>query len=198
MVVFCYTERMIIGIDEVGRGCWAGPLVAAAVGLKANHGIDGLNDSKKLSALSRIQLAQEIQGSTSIIGVGWVWPREINKIGLTESVRLAMQRAVNEITVTKEQIIIDGNINYLQYIPNTKAVIKADGSVASVSAASIIAKVARDAYMIKIAEKYPHYGFERHVGYGTKRHIEALRLHGVLPIHRTNYKPIKQLLVGSP
>lgn len=185
---------MIIGIDEVGRGCWAGPLVAAAVGFDKTVQIQGLMDSKLLTAKKRVALAVQIEELTPYIGIGWVWPREINKLGLTESVRLAMQRAVDELEVVGECIIIDGSINYLSHLPNTEAVIKADGSVQAVSAASVIAKIARDAYMTKVASKYPDFGFERHVGYGTKQHIKALRTHGVTSIHRINYKPIKKLL----
>ncbi len=185
---------MIIGIDEVGRGCWAGPLVAAAVGFEDEVAIAELTDSKLLTAKKRQKLVGEIQAATTHIGIGWVWPREINVVGLTESVRLAMQRAVDQIKVQGSKVIIDGNYNYLPHIEGSEAVIKADGSVASVSAASIIAKVARDAYMTNIALKYPQYGFEKHVGYGTKQHIEALTKHGVLTIHRTNYKPIKKFI----
>lgn len=185
---------MIIGIDEVGRGCWAGPLVAAAVGLENTILIPGLTDSKKLSAKKRNILAKEIQTVTNVIALGWVWPREINKLGLTESVRLAMQRAIVKINFTNKPVIIDGSINYLKHMPHTESIIKADGSVPAVSAASVIAKVARDAYMQQIAVKYPNYGFETHVGYGTAAHIEALKTHGVLSIHRVNYKPIKKLL----
>jgi ribonuclease HII len=185
---------MIIGIDEVGRGCWAGPLVAAAVGLADGRGIVGLNDSKKLSEKMRLQLTSEIQKATDYIGIGWVWPKEINALGLTESVRLAMKRAYNEIFCDSDEIIIDGNYNYLSHIANATAVIKADGSVESVSAASIIAKVTRDQYMKQIAEKYPEYGFEKHVGYGTKQHIAALEKYGITPIHRINYKPIQKIM----
>ena len=185
---------MIIGIDEVGRGCWAGPLVAAAVGLDEDYRISGLNDSKKLSAKKRLQLASEIKKETEQIGIGWVWPREINKLGLTKSVQLAMQRAVDEVTLSNHQIIIDGHINYLVHLPNTTPVIKADGTVPAVSAASIIAKVARDMYMQEIATKYHQYGFEKHVGYGTKLHIDALSKYGITPIHRINYKPVKKFL----
>lgn len=188
---------MIIGIDEVGRGCWAGPLVAAAVGLPQEYAIIGLDDSKKLTAKKRLQLVQEIQQVTNVIGVGWVWPREINTLGLTKSVQLAMQRAMEEINAEYAQVIIDGNINYLPHIPTAEAVVKADGTVAEVSAASIVAKVARDTYMINIAEKYAAYGFEKHVGYGTKLHIDALARHGVTPIHRVNYKPVKKWLVNG-
>ena len=201
---------MIIGIDEVGRGCWAGPLVAAAVGLQKDHGILGLDDSKKLSAKKRVLLVHDIKQSTEQIGIGWVWPREINKIGLTKSVQLAMFRAISELNHEGIPIIIDGNLNYLQGVlcketPCNKespcktcmrisTVIGGDGTVASVSAASIIAKVARDTYMQTIAKKYPNYQFEKHVGYGTRQHIEALERYGVTSIHRTEYKPIKRLL----
>lgn len=210
---------MIIGIDEVGRGCWAGPLVAAAVGFDDNLKIPGLNDSKKLSAKKRLALISDIKNATTHIGIGWVWPSEINSLGLTASVELAMYRAINQFDPNMHQeteIIIDGNINYLKkildnntaisrvrpwkwekYVLNSKTVIGGDGRIQAISAASIIAKVGRDTYMQKIAEKYPDYGFEKHVGYGTKVHIEALSAHGVLPIHRINYAPIKRLLMTN-
>lgn len=200
---------MIIGIDEVGRGCWAGPLVAAAVGFDESTTVPSLTDSKLLSAKKRQQLVKEIQSLTDMIGLGWVWPREINAIGLTESVRLAMHRAVKDLAFHGHHTIIDGNINYLEDVlfkdsPCTKgcpckveAVVKADGSIQSVSAASVIAKVARDQYMTQIAEKYPEYGFDKHVGYGTKQHVEALHTYGVLPLHRKNYKPIQLILKGT-
>ena len=155
---------MIIGIDEVGRGCWAGPVVAAAVGLEPGMLMEGLNDSKLLSATSRLKLVSQIQATTQQIGIGWVWPQEINKVGLTESVRLAMQRAFDQLTLSATEIIIDGSYNFLAHIPNTVPIVKADGSVSAVSAASVIAKVARDTYMIKIAKKYPEYGFESRDG----------------------------------
>lgn len=188
---------MIVGIDEVGRGCWAGPLVAAAVGLDEEINIAELTDSKKLSARKRRELVNIIRATTDVIGVGWVWPKEINQLGLTKSVQLAMRRAVETIDTKNSKIIIDGSINYLPDIEQTGAVIKADVSVQAVSAASVIAKVARDAYMIEISKKYPQYGFESHVGYGTAQHLAALRLHGVLSLHRINYKPIQRLLTES-
>ena len=205
-----YNNSMTIGIDEVGRGCWAGPLVAAAVGLIEDHGIIGLDDSKKIQAKKRLQLAQEIKQSTDQIGIGWVWPSEINKIGLTKSVQLAMLRAVAGVSYTDSPIIIDGNINYLQSIicddrscsklalcelcSRINTVIGGDGTVPSVSAASIIAKVARDTYMQDIAKKYPNYHFESHVGYGTRLHVEALERYGVTTLHRLEYKPIKRFI----
>lgn len=188
---------MVIGIDEVGRGCWAGPLVAAAVGLKSTVP-DGLTDSKKLSAKKREELDVAIRSVTSVIGVGWVWPEEINSIGLTEAVRLAMRRAASRVYTTEDdKIIIDGNIDFLAR-NNSTAVIKADGTVPAVSAASIIAKVARDSYMYALAGDYPEYGFDTHVGYGTRLHIEALKTHGVLQtVHRLTYKPVMRILAGE-
>lgn len=184
---------MIIGVDEVGRGCWAGPLVAAAVKLPSGAQISGVADSKALSAKKRHELSKLIKSTTPYIGVGWVWPAEINELGLSESVRLAIKRAIEQLSFTKrDTIIIDGNIDYLG-LKNSSAAIKADGNVLAVSAASIIAKVARDSYMKQLALQYPDYGFEAHVGYGTKRHIEALKTHGVLQqVHRLSYKPIQK------
>ena len=185
---------MIIGIDEVGRGCWAGPLVAAAVGFEEHIEIPGLTDSKQLSAKKRRQLITVIQNTTSYIGVGWVWPKEINNLGLTESVRLAMQRAIDQVEIGDHEIIIDGSYNFLEHLPNTSPVIRADGTNQSVSAASVVAKVLRDEYMIEVSKKYPQYGFETNVGYGTVLHSKALKQHGVLSIHRINYKPIQKII----
>jgi ribonuclease HII len=178
-----------VGIDEVGRGCWAGPLVAGAVILQSP--IPGLKDSKKLSKLKREKLAATIKVEALAIGLGWVTPEEIDTIGLTEAVRLAMQRAVAQIAVPYEEIIIDGNLNFLAHDKRAMAVIKADDSVPSVSAASIVAKVARDQYMVgDMHAAYPQYHFDKHVGYGTKLHIEALAKFGPSVIHRLSYKPV--------
>ena len=182
---------IIVGIDEVGRGCWAGPLVAGAVIVRS--GISGLRDSKKLSKKQREYLAQEIK-QTAVFGLGWVWPDEIDELGLSESVRLAMERALAEVPAAYDEIIIDGNINYFPHNAKAKAVIKADDSIPAVSAASIIAKVARDQYMCELDTKYDVYGFEKHVGYGTAAHIAALKAHGVSDIHRQSYKPIQAML----
>lgn len=181
-----------VGIDEVGRGCWAGPLVAGAVIL--NSPINGLKDSKKLSKKQRQKLTAEIQVQAAAIGLGWVQPSEIDEIGLTEAVRLAMQRALDQITLNYEEIIIDGNLNFLNNNSRAKAVIKADDTVPAVSAASIVAKVARDNYMSEISVTYPDYGFASHVGYGTAMHLERLKLHGVSNLHRRSFKPIAALI----
>jgi ribonuclease HII len=183
---------LIVGIDEVGRGCWAGPVVAGAVIL--GNSIVGLKDSKLLSKNQREVLAIQIEASALAIGLGWVEPKELDKVGLTEAVRLAMQRALLQIELTYGEIIIDGNYNFLADNPKSKAIIKADMTIAAVSAASIVAKVARDNYMSEASDLYPEYGFSKHVGYGTKLHIEKLKLHGVSEIHRLSYKPIKAMM----
>ncbi len=190
-----------VGIDEVGRGCWAGPLVASAVVL--GKPIVGLKDSKKLTKKQRQRLAAEIQMEALAIGIGWVWPKEIDVSGITTAVKTAMSRALKQIRIDYDEIIIDGNYNFLADVKGLSShkvwnMIKADDSVAAVSAASIIAKVARDNYMVTEAHAvYPTYGFDTHVGYGTALHIERLKLHGVTKLHRMSYKPIQQLLVQS-
>jgi ribonuclease HII len=184
---------MLVGIDEVGRGCWAGPLVAAAVAL--NRPLAGLNDSKKLSKARREQFDATIRTGAAAFGIGWVNSEEVDELGLTEAVRMAMQRALAEITCNFEELIIDGNYNFLPDDVRARAVVAADGSIPAVSAASIIAKVARDKWMREEAAKqFPVYQFEKHVGYGTKLHQEALRLHGVCALHRLSYKPIRAVL----
>lgn len=187
-----------VGIDEVGRGCWAGPLVAGAVILPEHfsqeNGPIKLRDSKKMSKKQRDAADAWLRKNGVVIGLGWVWPEEIDRIGITESVRMAMQRALDDITTDYDEVIIDGNINYFPANIKAKAVIKADDSVPAVSAASILAKVARDNYMTELAHEVPGYGFEKHVGYGTAAHILALTSLGVSAHHRRSYKPIKKLL----
>jgi ribonuclease HII len=182
----------LVGIDEVGRGCWAGPLVAGAVILAKP--IPGLDDSKLLSKGRREELATIIKKEALEIGLGWVDAATIDKVGITTAVKMAMSQALNQITTDYDEIIIDGHFNFLPDNPKTRAVIKADASVPGVSAASIIAKVARDKYMSEITADYPDYGFERHVGYGTALHLEKLKLHGVSGLHRRSFKPVAALL----
>jgi ribonuclease HII len=184
---------MIVGIDEVGRGCWAGPLVAGAVALE--RPINGLKDSKILTKLQRTRLAREIHQKAAAVGLGWVSAQEVDVLGLTEAVRVAMQRALHLVTLSYDEVIIDGSYNFLPNESRARAVIKADGSVPEVSAASIVAKVARDTWMCEqAAMEFPVYGFEKHVGYGTKFHQDMLKLHGVSTLHRQSYKPIQRLL----
>jgi ribonuclease HII len=182
---------LIVGIDEVGRGCWAGPLVAGAVLLK--EPIVGLKDSKLLSKKQRELLAVRIEAEALATGLGWVDAATIDRIGITQAVKWAMERALEAIATDYDSVIIDGNVNFLASNPKAQALVKADSRVPAVSAASIIAKVARDRYMADIAHKYPRYGFEQHVGYGTALHLERLKLHGISDLHRRSFKPMKSL-----
>ena len=183
---------VIVGIDEVGRGCWAGPVVAGAVVL--GMPIEGLTDSKLLTKKQRQRLAAEIQTKALATGLGWVEAAMVDELGITAAVRLAMQRALAEISIDYEEIIIDGQLNFLAENVKARALVKADLSVPAVSAASIIAKVARDQYMADLAASYPQYGFDKHVGYGTALHLAMLKLHGVSDLHRRSYKPVAALL----
>lgn len=191
---------IILGIDEVGRGPWAGPLVAGAVVLREH--VEGLTDSKKLSKKRREELDVIIR-ENAFVGLGWVTASEIDEIGMTKSVQLAMLRAVkslHEVCREYDEIIIDGNINYFSNVKGLcshtiQAMVRADGTVPTVSAASIVAKVARDRYMVEISQKYPEYGFDTHVGYGTAMHVAALQKHGATPEHRRSFKPILNLPV---
>jgi ribonuclease HII len=183
---------IVVGIDEVGRGCWAGPLVAGAVIL--GEPIDGLADSKVLSKAQRIELAEEIKSKAIAYGLGWVAPAFIDMYGLTTSVQRAMQQALAALNSEYDSVIIDGNYNYLPNEPKASFLIKADATIPAVSAASILAKVARDDFMELAAKGFPGYGFEKHVGYGTKQHLAALQELGVSEIHRKSYKPIRALL----
>lgn len=188
-----------MGIDEVGRGSWAGPLVVGAVVLADDVDIDGLTDSKKLSAKRRAELNMTIREKASAIGLGWVHADEIDQVGLAEALRLATIRAVTEADSSRPaytEIIIDGTINFLRGTTKGSFVTtmsKADLLIPAVSAASIVAKVARDNYMIAQAINYPEYGHDRHVGYGTAAHMAALTSHGVTPLHRLSFAPIKRL-----
>lgn len=188
-----YTKIMIVGIDEVGRGAWAGPLVVGAVVL-GGADISGLTDSKKLSAKQRQAYAGLIKKQATAIGLGWVSAENIDRYGLSKSLTLATQLALKDITVPYEQIIIDGTVKFIDD-PRVSVMKQADLLVPSVSAASIIAKVARDYYMASIAHaEFPQYGFDRHVGYGTAFHHKALTEHGVSVLHRRSFAPIKNVL----
>jgi ribonuclease HII len=192
---------MIVGIDEVGRGCWAGPVVAGAVVLHDKNLIAGLTDSKLLRPRQRQQLSEIIHSQAVGVGMGWVSAAELDNVGLTAAVRLAMQRALQALQALpslagapQQDIVIDGNYNFLADNPLARTLVKADLSVPAVSAASIVAKVARDTWMTEHAAKlYPDYGFEAHVGYGTARHLEALQRYGITPLHRKSFKPLREL-----
>ena len=181
-------SKIIVGIDEVGRGCLAGPLVAAAVILEKPIG--GIKDSKLLSKLNREKYASLIYKEALDFGIGWTEVDEMNQKGLTFAVSNAMQIALSKITHNYDQIIIDGNFNFLDKYDNVTTLIKADLYVQAVSAASIIAKVYRDKWMSEIAIDFPEYGFEKHMGYGTKYHLEMIKKYGPVNQHRKFYKPL--------
>lgn len=188
---------MILGIDEVGRGPWAGPLVIGAVVL-GGATIDGLTDSKKLTKKRREALEPEIYEKALGVGLGWVSAKEIDSVGLSAALQLACQRAVEAVDtlgVAYHEIIIDGTINFLKDTPKGAYVTtmkKADLLVPSVSAASIVAKVARDRYMAEQDAVYEGYKFGAHAGYGTAAHVAAIEKNGVTPLHRLSFAPLQK------
>lgn len=176
---------MIVGIDEVGRGAWAGPLVVGAV-LLGGVEIDGLTDSKLLSKQRRGMLDLEIRRSAKAIGIGWVSAPHVDELGLTAALKLASRRAMSHIRHDYKEIIIDGTQAFIDD-PRVTMMKKADLLVPSVSAASIVAKVARDNYMKHLSKIFPGYKFGSHVGYGTAAHRDAVHAHGLTPLHRRSW-----------
>lgn len=184
----------MIGIDEVGRGCWAGPLLVVAA--RTNTTLpEGLKDSKLLSKKRREALFKDIQLTCSL-GEGWVEPTEIDELGLSAAMQLGVARSLAALgALNEDEIIMDGNINYCApSFTNVQAVIKADNDYPIVSAASIYAKVLRDNKMAELAKEYEGYGFESHVGYGTKVHLQAMQKLGICDLHRKSYKPVYTLM----
>lgn len=177
---------IICGVDEAGRGPLAGPVCAAAVILPRNIDIEGLNDSKKLSVKSREKLYDEICEKAVSFGIAFASVEEIEKLNILNAAMLAMNRAIAQLEPQPELALIDGNRNSAIEVAS-RCVIKGDAKCADIAAASILAKVTRDRYMLEMAEKYPEYHFERHKGYGTKLHYEALREYGPCEIHRPSF-----------
>ena len=183
-----YYESLIeAGCDEAGRGCLAGSVYAAAVILPSDYQNELLNDSKKLTAKKRYALREEIERDAIAWAVGIVTPEEIDKINILNASFLAMHRALDQLKVRPEAVIVDGNrFKPYQDLPST-TIIKGDGKYLSIAAASILAKTYRDDYMLSLAEEYPQYDWQSNMGYPTKKHRQAIREHGITPYHRKSY-----------
>ncbi len=184
----------IAGVDEVGRGPLAGPVVAAAIILNRDTVPPGINDSKKLSALKRERLYTLLQTGGHILGVGLASVDEIDQINILEAAKLAMQRAVCNLSLQPDHILVDGNQLPAFSCP-AHAIIAGDARSLSIASASIIAKVTRDRLMHSLSLTYPHYGWERNAGYGTAPHLKAMQQHGITPHHRRSFAPVKKLLL---
>lgn len=183
-----YYESLIeAGCDEAGRGCLAGSVYAAAVILPPDYQNELLNDSKKLTAKKRYALREEIERDAIAWAVGIVTPEEIDKINILNASFLAMHRALDQLKVRPEAVIVDGN-RFKPYhdLPST-TIVKGDGKYLSIAAASILAKTYRDDYMLSLAEEYPQYDWQLNMGYPTKKHRQAIREHGITPYHRKSY-----------
>ena len=178
--------KLLCGVDEAGRGPLAGPVCAAAVILPQNCEIQGLNDSKKLTEKKREALFDVICASAVSYGIAFATVEEIEEYNILGATFMAMNRAIAMLDSVPELALIDGNRNTGIQIPS-RCVIGGDGKCADIAAASVLAKVTRDRYMLQMAELYPQYGFEKHKGYGTKAHYEAIRAYGPSPIHRPSF-----------
>lgn len=187
-------EGLICGVDEAGRGPLAGPVVAAAVILDPEAPIEGLNDSKKLSAKRREFLAGEIRAHALAWAVAEATVEEIDRINILNASLLAMRRAVDLLSLRPEKALVDGNKCPDLSCP-AEAVVGGDGKILAIAAASILAKTVRDSSMLKLHQIYPEYGFDRHMGYPTQAHLKALLDHGVSPVHRRSFRPVSQLML---
>ena len=178
--------KRLCGVDEAGRGPLAGPVCAAAVILPQNCEIEGLNDSKKLTEKTREALFDVICAAAVSYGIAFATVEEIEEYNILGATFMAMNRAVAQLDPVPELALIDGNRNTGIQIPS-RCIVGGDGKCADIAAASVLAKVTRDRYMRQMAELYPQYGFEKHKGYGTKAHYEAIRAYGPSPIHRPSF-----------
>jgi ribonuclease HII len=191
--LFDYAGEIICGVDEAGRGPLAGPVFAAAVILDPARPVAGLRDSKKLSEAARDGLALEIKANATAWAIASCTEQEIDQLNILQASMLAMRRAVESLAALPTLALIDGNRCPVMNI-RSEAIVQGDDKVPAISAASILAKTARDAALMVLHDSYPHYGFDRHKGYPTALHLEMLRLHGVSPVHRRSYAPVKALL----
>ena len=186
--------RLEAGVDEAGRGPLIGSVFAAAVILPPDYDLAGLADSKKLSEKKRDALAEEIRRQSVAWCVASADVAEIAELNILHAAMLAMPRAVEGLAVPPQKVWIDGNRVPEGLAVEAEAVVKGDDKIAAISAASILAKTARDAEMYALAERYPQYGFEKHKGYGTAAHLAALKQYGALPEHRAGFAPVRELL----
>jgi ribonuclease HII len=191
--LFEHENHVICGVDEAGRGPLAGPVFAAAVILDPAKPIAGLRDSKKLSEARRDALALEIKRDALAWCIAQCSEAEIDRLNILQATMLAMRRAIEGLQVQPTLALIDGNRCPVVAVL-TEAVVKGDDKVPAISAASILAKTARDAVLMQLHEQYPEYAFDRHKGYPTALHLERLRMHGVSPVHRTSYAPVRAVL----
>lgn len=189
------TGLLVAGVDEVGRGPLVGAVVTAAVILDPQRPIAGLADSKALTEKKRLLLADEIREKALCFALGRADPHEIDELNILWATMLAMQRAVSALGMAPQHVLVDGNRTPRLACAAT-AVVKGDARVAVISAASILAKVARDAEMTALHERYPQYGFYQHKGYPTAAHVEALRVHGPIPEHRRSFAPVREALMA--
>lgn len=190
------TAGLVAGVDEAGRGPLAGPVVAAAVILDVRAPIEGLADSKVLTALRRERLSEEIRVKALAWCVAEASVDEIDTLNILHATMLAMRRAVEGLRLKPAKVLVDGNRLPTLRVP-AEAIVKGDATVASISAASILAKVHRDAWCRQLHERFPHYGFADHKGYATVEHLAALKEHGACPEHRRSFAPVREALPGA-
>lgn len=184
---------LVAGVDEAGRGPLAGPVVAAAVILDERHPIKGLADSKKLTALRRERLFDEIRAKALCCAIAEASVEEIDRLNILQATLVAMRRAVAGLRLKPNRVLVDGNrLPTLEML--TEAIVGGDALVPAISAASILAKVHRDRWCLTLDQQYPQYGFAQHKGYGTAAHLAALRAHGPCAQHRTSFRPVAELL----
>jgi len=190
------TPGLVAGVDEAGRGPLAGPVVAAAVILDERNPIEGLADSKVLTARRREQLYDEIRAKALCCSIAQASVDEIDQINILQATMLAMRRAVEGLRLKPVLVLVDGNRLPVLSM-RAEAIVKGDSKVASISAASILAKVTRDRWCAELDAQYPQYGFAGHKGYGTAEHLAALQAHGACPEHRKSFSPVTQVLTGA-
>jgi len=188
---------LICGVDEAGRGPWAGPVTAAAVILHPDRSISGLTDSKKISEKKRFTMEPEIKQKAAFWAVAHAQPDEIDSLNIRQATFLAMQRAIAGLGITPTRILIDGNALPDSLPAPAEAIIKGDLKEPAISAASILAKTERDRLMLAYDQTYPAYGFAGHKGYGTAAHSKALQTHGPCPIHRTSFAPVRKVMLSE-